>query len=149
MSDKIHNSFVLASDHAGYDLKEQIKFYLENNNFKVKDLGPFNNDSVDYPDYGHKVAINVAQHKTDKGIVLCGSGIGISIAANKVKGVRAALCTTIEHAIMSRKHNDANILALGARFTSFEQIKLIVDSWLCTEFEGGRHLRRVNKIEIF
>ena len=140
----------IGCDHAAFDEKEKLVDFLKNKlSHEVIDLGTFSNSSVDYPDYGHKVAINVAQHKTDKGIVLCGSGIGISIAANKVKGVRAALCTTIEHAIMSRKHNDANILALGARFTPFKQIKLIVDSWLCTEFEGGRHLRRVNKIEIF
>ena len=138
----------IGCDHAGYDVKEKIKDYLTSNfNFEIIDMGTKNNDSVDYPEYGHKVGNFVASSEDRKGIVVCGSGIGISIAANKIKGIRAALCTTSDHAIMSRKHNDSNILALGARLTSYNNIIKILNDWLNTEFEGGRHLDRINKIE--
>ena len=138
----------IGCDHAAFDVKEQLKMYLSDKlNHQVLDLGTDSSESVDYPNYGHKVGLSVSKNSVDLGIVICGSGIGISIAANKVKGVRAALCTSKEHAIMSRKHNDANILALGARFTPYEEIISIVKSWLDTDFEGGRHLDRVNKIE--
>ena len=138
----------IGCDHAAFDVKEQLKMYLSDKlNHQVLDLGTDSSESVDYPNYGHKVGLNVSNNSVDLGIVICGSGIGISIAANKVKGVRAALCTSKEHAIMSRKHNNANILALGSRFTPYEEIISIVKSWLNTDFEGGRHLDRVNKIE--
>ena len=146
MSDKIHNSFVLASDHAGYDLKEQIKFYLENNNFKVKDLGPFNNDSVDYPDYGKLLGEVIKNNNNTLGIAICGSGIGMSIALNRISGVRAALCHNIEVAKLARNHNDANVLVLGGRFINLDEAINIVDIFSKESFEGGRHKRRVDKL---
>ena len=138
----------IGCDHAGFDIKEKIKKYLiDELLFEVIDVGTTSIESVDYPNFGHKVGKQVSDGIADKGIVVCGSGIGISIAANKIKDIRAALCTSVKHAEMSRRHNDANVLALGARFTSFQDIKLIVEKWINTEFEGGRHLRRINKIE--
>ena len=141
-------NIAIACDHAAYDVKDKIKVYLENLNHIVTDLGTHTSDSVDYPSYGHEVGNYVVENKVDRGIVICGSGIGISIAANKVKGVRAALCTSVMHAELSRKHNDANVLALGARLTNYDEIESIVKIWLKTDFEGGRHLDRINKIEI-
>lgn len=138
----------IGCDHAAYNEKNNLVRFIESElGFQVIDVGTSSEDSVDYAEYGHVVGKLVSNKEVDKGIVICGSGIGISIAANKIKGVRAALCTSIEHAEMSRKHNDANVLAVGARFTSFEDIKLITKMWFSTDFEGGRHLRRVNKIE--
>ena len=138
----------IGCDHAAYNEKNNLVRFIESElGFKVIDVGTNSKDSVDYAEYGHMVGKLVSNKEVDKGIVICGSGIGISIAANKIKGVRAALCTSIEHAEMSRKHNDANVLAVGARFTSFEDIKLITKMWFSTDFEGGSHLRRVNKIE--
>lgn len=146
MSDKIHNSFVLASDHAGYDLKEQIKFYLENNNFKVKDLGPFNNDSVDYPDYGKLLGKVIKNNNNTLGIAICGSGIGMSIALNRISGVRAALCHNIEVAKLAKNHTDANVLVLGGRLINLDEAINIVDIFFKESFEGGRHKRRVDKL---
>jgi len=146
LSDKIHNSFVLASDHAGYDLKEQIKFYLENNNFKVKDLGPFNNDSVDYPDYGKLLGEVINNNNNTFGIAICGSGLGMSIALNRISGVRAALCYNIAVAKLARNHNDANVLVLGGRFINLDEAISIVDIFSKESFEGGRHKRRVDKL---
>ena len=138
----------LGCDHAGFEMKEKIKDFLCSKiNIEIFDLGTTSDQSVDYPEFGHAVGKKVVRDSVDKGIVICGSGIGISIAANKIKGVRAALCTTIKHAEMSRKHNDSNILALGARITSFSDIKKIIDVWLDTDFEGGRHLDRIKKLE--
>tara|TARA_Y100000996_G_scaffold329296_1_gene265424 strand:- start:753 stop:1187 length:435 start_codon:yes stop_codon:yes gene_type:complete len=138
----------IGCDHAAYQEKSDLlKFLKSELGCDVLDMGTNSSDSVDYAEYGHIVGEAVSSKKVDRGIVICGSGIGISIAANKIKGVRAALCTSVSHAEMSRKHNDANVLALGARFTSFEDIKLITKKWISTEFEGGRHLRRINKIE--
>ena len=138
----------IGCDHAAYNEKNNLVRFIESElGFKVIDVGTSSEDSVDYAEYGHMVGKLVSNKEVDKGIVICGSGIGISIAANKIKGVRAALCTSIEHAEMSRKHNDANVLAIGARFTPFEDIKSITKMWFSTDFEGGRHLRRVNKIE--
>jgi ribose 5-phosphate isomerase B len=138
----------IGCDHAAYNEKNNLIRFIESElGFKVIDVGTNSEDSVDYAEYGHMVGKLVSNKEVDKGIVICGSGIGISIAANKIKGIRAALCTSIEHAEMSRKHNNANILAIGARFTSFEDIKLITKMWFSTDFEGGRHLRRINKIE--
>ena len=138
---------VIGCDHAGYDMKEKVKQYLEDKNYNIIDVGTASNESVDYPHYGHEIGKKVAEDKVFRGIAICGSGIGISIAANKIKGIRAALCTSVEHAEMSRKHNDANILALGSRMTSEKDIFSIIDVWLSTEFEGGRHLDRINMIE--
>ena len=145
MSDK-NNSFVLASDHAGYDLKEQIKTHLENNNYKVKDLGPFNNDSVDYPDYGKALGDFIVSNNNTLGVAICGSGIGISIALNRISEVRAALCHNIEIAKLARKHNDANVIVFGARFINKEDALCIVDVFIKEKFEGGRHKRRVDKL---
>ena len=138
----------IGCDHAAYEVKNKIKKLLNSFEYEVIDLGTDNEDSVDYPIYGHAVARKVAKKEVDRGIVICGSGIGISIAANKVKGIRAALCTTMSHAELSRKHNDSNILALGARLTEYNKIESIVKIWLKTQFEGGRHLDRIKMIEL-
>ena len=138
----------IGCDHAAFEVKNKIKDLLTDFDHQVIDLGTDNEDSVDYPLYGHAVARKVAEKEVDKGIVICGSGIGISIAANKIKGIRAALCTSTTHAELSRKHNDSNILALGARLTEYDEIKSIVKVWLETSFEGGRHLNRIKMIEI-
>ena len=138
----------IACDHAAFNEKNILIDYISNElNCSVIDLGCNSSDSVDYPLFGHLVGKAITNKDVDKGIVICGSGIGISIAANKIKGVRAALCTSVDHAIMSRKHNDANVLAMGARFTDLELLKSIVKVWIETSFEGGRHQLRVNKIE--
>ena len=142
------NKIAIGCDHAAFEEKENIKTYLVKKGYEVFDVGTNSNKSVDYPEFGHKVACMVTESAVDKGIVICGSGIGISIAANKVKGARAALCTTCKHAEMSRKHNDANILALGARMTDYDLLEKIVDVWLNTDFEGGRHLTRIDMIEL-
>jgi ribose 5-phosphate isomerase B len=136
----------IASDHGGFELKERIIKYLKDKGYQFEDLGTFSTDSVDYPDYGVKAAEGVAQGKYEKGIVLCGTGIGISIAANKVHGIRAALCTNSYMARMSREHNDSNILALGGRVVGDELAIDIVETWLNTEFVGGRHKIRIDKI---
>ena len=139
----------IGSDHAGYEVKEKIKEHLLNDfSFKVNDMGAFSLNSVDYPEFGHKVGEEVSSGRANRGVVVCGSGIGISIAANKIKGIRAALCTTVDHAILSRKHNDANILALGARLTHIDDIYAMIKVWFNTDFEKGRHLDRINLIEL-
>ena len=137
----------IGCDHAGFEAKEMIISLLKELKHDVLDLGTNSIDSVDYPVYGLKVGESIKNKIVDMGIVVCGSGIGISIAANKISGVRAALCTSVEHAILSRKHNNANVLALGARLTDEKDIKEIVIKWLDTSFEGGRHQKRINLIE--
>lgn len=137
----------VASDHGGYRLKEYLKNYLKEAGEEVIDLGTDSEESVDYPVYGKACAQAVVSGKADRGIVCCGTGIGISIAANKVKGARCALCTDSHMAEMSRKHNDANMLALGGRTTSEEKAREITKVWLKTDFEGGRHQRRVNMLD--
>ena len=139
----------IGCDHAGFELKEKIISKYSDHDFI--DCGAFSTDSVDYPDFGHKVGLCVLDDKDADcftGIVICCSGIGISIAANKLRGIRAALCHTVEHAKLSRSHNDANVLALGARLTDEAVIYQIFDSFLSTEFEGDRHQNRINKIEL-
>ncbi len=136
----------IGSDHGGYALKEKIKDYLLNNGYNVEDFGCFSEESTDYPDYALKVAEAVSCGEFDAGILICGTGIGISIAANKVKGIRAALCHDGLTARLAKQHNNANILCMGGRTTGIETAKDIVDNWLNSEFEGGRHLRRINKI---
>ena len=138
----------IGADHAGFSVKEKIREYLESKSYTILDKGTYSEESVDYPEFGHAVGNSVQSGESTKGIVVCGSGIGISMAANKIVGIRAALCTTPEHAQMSRFHNDANVLAIGARMTDYDVITEILDTWLDTEFEGGRHSRRVNKIEV-
>ena len=137
----------LASDHAGYKYKQLIKKYLEKKGFVVIDHGTFSSDSVDYPDFIKLAAKDVSEHVSDLGIGVCGSGIGVSIVANKFKGVRAALVFDEEMAELSRRHNDANFLALGERLLDEDKLNKILDVWLNTKFEGGRHERRVTKIE--
>lgn len=137
----------MACDHGGLDLKENIKKYLEEQGIEVLDLGTNTPDSVDYPQYGKACAEAVISGKADRGIVCCGTGIGISIAANKVKGIRCALCTDVHMAEMTRRHNDANILAMGGRIIDLETAKNITQAWLDTEFEGGRHQRRVDMLD--
>ncbi len=137
----------LASDHAGYLMKEEVKFYLERKGFEVKDYGTFSEESMDYPDTIKLAARAVARNEVERGVVLCSSGIGASIVANKIRGVRAALCLDEYSAEYSRRHNDANILVLGAKRNTKEEIFRIIDKWFSTEFEGGRHERRVKKIE--
>ena len=137
----------IGSDHGAVELKEEVKMVLhEFEDVRVTDVGTFGTESIDYPDIAEKVCADVVSGKADRGIVLCGTGIGISIAANKIDGIRAALCGDVYSAIMSRKHNDANVLAMGGRVTGIGPAGEIVRAWVCTEFEGGRHARRVDKI---
>ena len=136
----------LGADHAGYQLKDQIKVHLQNRGVEVQDEGTDSGESVDYPDYARLVSHDVSQHRADLGILVCGSGIGMAIAANKVEGIRAANVSSEYEAQMSREHNDANVLTLGARILNADQALAIVDKWLATKFAGGRHERRVEKI---
>ncbi len=139
-------SIAVGSDHAGYELKEKVKGYLEKLNVEVRDFGCFNNDRVDYPDYAVKVAKSVVAGENEYGIIICGTGIGVSITANKIKGIRAALCCSEYMAKMARQHNNANVLAMGGRTTTPEEAEKIVTIFLNTDFEGGRHANRVEKI---
>ena len=136
-----------ASDHGGFALKEEVKKHLMERGIEVLDLGTNSEESVDYPVYGKACGEAVASGKADLGIVVCGTGIGISIAANKVKGIRCGLCTSVEMARLTKQHNNANILALGGRTTETGLAMEIVDTWLDTEFEGGRHQRRVDLLD--
>lgn len=136
----------MGCDHGGYDLKERIKAYLEGKGYSVKDCGCNSKESCDYPVFGQAAAEAVASGECDRGIVICTTGIGISIAANKVKGIRCALCYNSLAAEMSRRHNDANMLAMGAGMVGGNLAERIADVFLATEFEGGRHARRVNLI---
>ncbi|MDR5695363.1 MAG: ribose 5-phosphate isomerase B [Armatimonadota bacterium] len=137
----------IGCDHAGFLLKEEIKAFLQALGHEVEDVGTHSLDSVDYPDFARMVAEAVAVGRVERGIVICGTGIGSSIVANKVPGVRAALCHESYTARMSREHNDANVLALGGRVLGVELAKEIVQVWLASEFQGGRHARRVEKIK--
>ena len=137
----------IASDHAAFNEKSEIIHFLESKEFEVFDFGCNSEDSVDYPDYAHILSNKIITNKVDKGILICGTGIGISIAANKNKGIRAALCCNEYHAEMSRKHNDANIIAFGARVSNIKDMFRMTDIFLNTDFEAGRHKDRVKKIE--
>lgn len=137
----------IGSDHGGFELKAKIAEYLESKGIEIKDFGTFTNESCDYPVFAKEVAIEVANNSFNRGILICGTGIGVSIVANKVKGIRAALCFDTFCAKMSREHNNANILCLGQRVLSQDLALEIVDIWLKTDFEGGRHQRRVDLIE--
>ncbi len=142
---------LLASDHAGFKLKEKIKKYLANNSdFIIEDYGTFSDKiSVDYPDYGSKVAKAIANGEADRGILVCKTGIGMSIIANRYKKVRAALCYDKDMAIMSRKHNNSNILVLAAcKFEESDYVYELISLWLTTEFEGGRHQIRIKKLDL-
>lgn len=136
---------VIGSDHAGKDLREEVVSYLEQKGYEVQDCGTFR-ETANYAVEGIKVAENISMGKGDFGIIICGTGIGISIAANKVRGIRAALCNEVEFAKLSREHNNANVLSMGARFIDTEKAFEIVDTFLATEFEGGRHLDRIDTI---
>jgi len=136
----------LGADHAGYQLKDQIKQHLAAKGFELRDEGTSSPESVDYPDFARAVAHDVSERHADLGILVCGSGIGMAIAANKVDGIRAANVTSQLEAQLSREHNNANVLALGARILQPEEALRIVDTWLATPFAGGRHERRVEKI---
>jgi ribose 5-phosphate isomerase B len=137
----------IASDHAGFGLKSRILHYLAGKPFETRDLGTDSRNSVDYPDYAVKVAKSVSDGQSDRGILICGSGIGMSIAANKIPGIRAALCHNVTTAEASRRHNDANILVLGERVLDEETALQIVEIWLHSGFEAGRHQKRIEKID--
>jgi len=136
----------IGSDHAGFKLKSQVIEYLKKKNIFFKDFGAFSSDPVDYPDIAHPVARAIAAKKFDRGILVCGSGLGMTMAAFQTKGIRAANCLDVWMARMSRAHNDANLLCLGGRRLKKAQALRILQVWLKTKFEGGRHLRRVKKI---
>jgi ribose 5-phosphate isomerase B len=136
----------IASDHGGFVLKEAIKNFLIKKNISIIDLGPLENKTVDYPVYAKKLAKRIKVKKSDVGILICGSGTGMAISANKIKSIRAAVCYNIKSTRLSREHNNANIIALGARLINKKLSFKLVEIFLKTKFEGGRHLRRVNKI---
>lgn len=136
----------VGADHAGFELKEHLKKWLERNGYPLKDFGTFNVESADYPDFAHPVADAVEKKEFDLGLLLCGSANGVAITANKHQGVRAALCWIEEVAALARQHNDANIVCIPARFVSHEVAEKILDRFLHSSFEGGRHERRVSKI---
>ena len=136
----------LSSDHAGYKLKENIKLHLDKKKSKYTDLGPFNSDKVDYPDYAHKVAKRVKTNNNHVGILICGSGMGMNITANKHTNIRAAQCFNLKSTKLSRLHNDANIITLGSRILTNKNAVSFVNVFLNTKFEGGRHTQRIRKI---
>jgi ribose 5-phosphate isomerase B len=138
----------IASDHAGFKLKEAIKEHFEKKGYDFHDFGTFSEESVDYPDFAHKLAQAIQKGDYDRGITLCGSGNGISMAANKHNGVRSALCWNVEIAELARQHNNANVCSLPARFVSDDEAFNIVSAFLNTDFEGGRHQKRVEKISL-
>ena len=138
--------FIIASDHGGLELKESIKAYLKNRGIEVRDLGTDNGDSVDYPDFGERVGKAISTGEADKGILICGTGIGMSIVANKFPGVRAALIWDDFTARMSKEHNNANIIVMGGRMLTPENANEMVGVWLDAHFEGGRHQKRLDKI---
>lgn len=142
-------SFVIAADHRGVRLKAAVIQFLKSKSYRVQDLGAYSEDPVDYPDFAIKVGQAVAKGKAKQGIVICHSGIGVSISANKVKGIRAALCQTTEQAELARRHTDANVLALPAGYVTPRLAKKILSKWLASEFEGGRHERRIGKIKMY
>jgi len=136
----------ISSDHAGFKLKEEIKTHLSKKKIPFKDMGPFNDDRVDYPDYAHKVARKVKTNKNNVGILVCGSGMGMNIAANRHKNIRAAQCFNLKSTKLSRLHNDANIITLGSRLLNKKLALNCVNTFLNTKFEGGRHIKRIKKI---
>lgn len=137
---------LIAADHAGFELKEEFKTFTLSQTIEWIDLGTHSTDSVDYPDFGFKMAESLKAGQADTGVIICGSGIGISIAANRYPHVRAALCTSPEMAELARRHNDANVLALGSRIISPETARQCLEAFLQTDFEGGRHSRRADKL---
>lgn len=142
MSKKI----AVGGDHAGYFYKEKIKTFLESKGYEVKDFGPYNSDSADYPDFVHPLSDSVESGESDFGILICGTGNGVAITANKHQGIRASLCWDRDLAALSRQHNNANVICMAARFIGYELAEGMVETFLTTAFEGGRHQRRVDKI---
>lgn len=140
-------TILIASDHAGFNLKERLKPYLERKGFKVKDLGTNSSQRCDYPAFACKLAKAISSGKYQRGILICKTGIGSSIVANRLSGVRAALCYNVGAAKLSRQHNDSNVLVMGAYFVNERKAKMILSAWLNTAFLGGRHKRRLNQIE--
>lgn len=143
---EIIQPIAIGSDHAGYEYKSQLVQYLEDKGLQVKDMGVYESKSADYPDFAHPVAYAVEKREVSSGILVCGSGNGVAITANKHQGIRAALCWLPEIAKLARQHNNANVICLPSRFVGIEQAKEMVDIFLNTEFEGGRHQTRVDKI---
>ena len=143
---EIFKTVCIASDHAGYKLKEDIKNHLVDKKVSIFDLGPFNSQSVDYPDFAKKLATRVKAKKSEVGILVCGSGIGMAIAANRHKKIRAAMCYSLKNTKLSRLHNNANIITLGSRLTKKKIALKCVEIFVNTKFEGGRHLKRIRKI---
>ncbi len=143
---KIFKTVCIASDHAGFHLKEVIKNHLIDKKVSIFDIGPFNEKSVDYPDYAKKVGNRIKLKKSDVGILVCGSGTGMAISANKIRTIRAAVCYNLKSTRLSRQHNNANIIAIGSRLTKKKISLKLVEVFLTTEFEGGRHLKRIKKI---
>jgi ribose 5-phosphate isomerase B len=144
----IFSNVCIASDHAGYVLKEKIKDFLIKKNLPIIDLGPLSENSVDYPDYAKKVAKRLVLKKSDAGILVCGSGTGMAITANKFKGIRAAQCYNKRSTILSRQHNNSNIICIGSRMLKKKEAFNFINYFLNTKFEGGRHKKRINKINI-
>ncbi|MBN1929811.1 MAG: ribose 5-phosphate isomerase B [Chlorobiaceae bacterium] len=140
-------NIAVGSDHAGVGMKQSVITWLERNGHTCEDMGPFTEESVDYPDFARKVCQAVVEGRADQGILMCGTGIGMSIAANKVKGIRAGLACSPEFAALARQHNNANVLCFAARFNDVPTAEKILESWFASEFEGGRHQRRVDKLE--
>lgn len=136
----------IGSDHAGFDLKELVRDWLKNKDLELKDFGTNSSDSVDYPDFAHAVSSNVENGDFDLGILVCGSGIGVDMAANKHQGIRSALCWNKDISKLAKSHNNANVICLPGRFISFEEAKEILNTFFNTEFEGGRHENRIKKI---
>ena len=143
---KIFKTVCIASDHAGFNLKENIKNFLVNKNVSIFDVGPYDNQSVDYPDYAKRLASRIRSKRSDVGILVCGSGTGMAISANKIRKIRAAVCYNLKSTRLSRQHNNANIIALGSRLTKKKLSLKLVEVFLKTKFERGRHLRRIKKI---
>ncbi len=141
-------SVLIGCDHAAYDLKEKLKIYLTEKSIDIEDIGTFDTDSVDYPDFAARVASSVSKGEYDRGILICATGIGMSIAANRFIGVRAALCNDLFSATLSRQHNDANILVMGSRIIGEGLAKAIVNTWFETPFDEGRHRLRIEKIDL-
>jgi len=139
-------NIAIGSDHAGFILKETVGKYLEEKGHKVTDIGTHSDESVDYPDYAHKVAVSIERSEAELGVLICGSGNGVNMVANKHKDIRSALCWTTEIAKLSRQHNDANVIAIPARFLEEREVLEIIDAFISSDFEGGRHQRRVDKI---
>ena len=138
----------IACDHAGFTTKEFLKEYLTEKGYKVNDFGCFSEESVDYPDFAHPMADSVENGEAEFGISICGSGNGINMTVNKHQGIRSALCWNTELATLAKKHNNANVCALPARFINLEEAKNIIDAFISADFEGGRHLNRINKIAL-